>query len=277
MMIAGIASSAIAVGALVQPFSFERLALVVSGAGLLAFLVTLAAVYRLEGQPVTHSAEPGEPFAAAFASAWRDHPVRRFTIFVFVSMLAFSMQDLILEPFGGLIFGLNPGATTQLSGVHQGGILAGMVLTGIAGTVFGRRRGELEILIAAGCLLSALALAGLALGAAQPLHWPLVANLLVLGLGNGVFSAAAVGAMMGLAGSEGRSGMRMGVWGAAQAVAFGLGGLSGAVIVDVLRTVLGADTIAFQAAFAGEGLLFLVSALLVFRIVRPAALAAQPA
>jgi MFS transporter, BCD family, chlorophyll transporter len=122
-----------------------------------------------------------------------------------------------------------------------------------------------------GCLLSAAALAGLTLGAADPARWPLVANLAVLGLGNGIFAAAAVGTMMALAGADGahRSGTRMGVWGAAQAVAFGLGGLTGALIVDLLRGSAAGDGFAFQAAFAMEAALFLWSALLALRVARP--------
>ena len=59
---------------------------------------------------------------------------RRFTVFVFLSMLAYSMQDLILEPFAGLIFGLSPGESTKTVGqFHQGGILIGMIIAGLVG------------------------------------------------------------------------------------------------------------------------------------------------
>jgi BCD family chlorophyll transporter-like MFS transporter len=54
----------------------------------------------------------------------------------------------------------------------------------------------------------------------------------------------------------------MGVWGAAQAIAFGLGGLTGALGVDVLRHVTGHDGTAFQIVFAGEAMLFVTAAAL---------------
>jgi len=69
--------------------------------------------------------------------------------------------------------------------------------------------------------------------------------------------------MLGLAsrGAASGEGARMGVWGASQAVAFGLGGLSGAIIVDQLRAFTGEDGTAFQIVFAIEAILFIAAAL----------------
>ena len=53
----------------------------------------------------------------------------------------------------------------------------------------------------------------------------------------------------------------MGVWGAAQAIAFGTGGLLGAVIVDQLRALMGQDAAAFQWVFGIEAVMFIVAAL----------------
>jgi hypothetical protein len=69
--------------------------------------------------------------------------------------------------------------------------------------------------------------------------WPLKINIFVLGVANGAFAVAAIGTMMMLAsGGDGASeGIRMGVWGAAQAVSFGLGGFLGTVAIDVTRAL----------------------------------------
>ncbi|GIS01802.1 MAG: hypothetical protein CM15mP103_03530 [Gammaproteobacteria bacterium] len=55
--------------------------------------------------------------------------------------------------------------------------------------------------------------------------WSLEANVFLLGTANGGFAVAAIGAMMVLAsaGQQKREGIRMGLWGAAQAIAFALG------------------------------------------------------
>ena len=76
-------------------------------------------------------------------------------------MLAYSVQDLILEPFAGLVFGMTPGATTKLSGLQNGGVLAGMLLVaGAAWASAARVLGSLKLWTVAGCLGSALALVG---------------------------------------------------------------------------------------------------------------------
>jgi BCD family chlorophyll transporter-like MFS transporter len=74
--------------------------------------------------------------------------------------------------------------------------------------------------------------------------------------------------MMGLAGAgqQSKEGVRMGVWGAAQAIAFGLGGLTGALGVDAARGMLASDGAAFQLIFAGEAGLFILAALLGVRV-----------
>ena len=190
---------------------------------------------------------------------------RRFTVLIFVSMLAYSMQDLILEPFAGLVFGMSPGESTSLSGTQHSGVLLGMIIAGVGGSAFaGRLPVDLRVWIVAGCAGSGCALAGLAMAALAGPGWPLAANVFVLGLCNGVFAVSAIGAMMGLAGAgeNTREGVRMGVWGAAQAVAFGLGGLTGALGVDAARHLIGRDGAAFQLIFAIEACLFILAAVL---------------
>lgn len=278
MMIAGIVVSAITVSQLIDPFTPERLWWVASG--LLAACLTVAALatFRLEpraGLVFSETAKDDAPpsFKAAIAEIFAEKAARRFTLFIFASMLAFNMQDLILEPFAGLVFGMTPGESTGLGGMQSGGVLAGMIVAGIGGSAFsGRLPFELRHWIVFGCLGSALALAGLATGAMvgpgqDGPGWPIHLNVFALGFCNGLFAVAAIGAMMGLAGAgtKTREGVRMGVWGAAQAIAFGLGGLVGALGVDFARAAYGADGPAFQIVFAVEGALFVVAAWLAIR------------
>jgi hypothetical protein len=175
-------------------------------------------------------------------------------------MTAYFMQELILEPYAGLVFHFTPGQSTSLSGAQNGGVFVGMLAVGIAATGLGL--GSLRAWAIAGCLGSAAALLGIAL--IGPLGMEaLVPLTILLGLFNGMFAVAAIGAMMALAGQgrAGREGTRMGIWGAAQAIAAGAGGLLGAVAVDVLRLTLATD-IAFATVFAAEAALFLVAAVL---------------
>lgn len=271
MMIVGIVITAGVAGALLDPFSPQRLAYVAAGVAGAAFLVTLIAVWGVEReperQPETQEQKP--PFAQVMREIWAEPLARRFTIFVFISMLAYSAQDLILEPFAGLVFGMTPGQSTQLAGVQHGGVLLGMILVGVCGARFGdKKRAWMRQWTIAGCVGSALALGALSCAALVGPAWPLQPTVFALGFANGVFAVSAIGSMMGLAG-EGRSareGVRMGVWGAAQAIAFACGGFAGAAGVDFLRALLAETSSAFLIVFSLEAALFVFAAVLASRL-----------
>ena len=268
MMVAGIVVAAAVSGANLDPFSEGRLVTVAGMVVLCAYGVALLALRNVERKSSAVEQPSSGASTLAFPEAlrriWQEREARRFTFFVFLSMLAYSMQDLILEPFAGFLFAMTPGESTQLASVQHGGVLAGMLVAGLGGSLYARRFGpNMRLWIVTGCLGSAAMLGGLAMAAGQGPGWPLKANVFGLGFANGIFAVAAVGAMLGLA-SKGKGdgeGARMGVWGAAQAIAFGLGGLSGAVLVDRLRGIMASDGAAFQAVFAIEALLFVAAAL----------------
>jgi BCD family chlorophyll transporter-like MFS transporter len=180
-------------------------------------------------------------------------------------MVAYNAQELVLEPFSGLVFGLTPGASTRLSGDQHGGVLAGMLFVSFVTYLAGRTRlGSLRLWTTFGCLASALPLLALAWSATGGTGFPLRPTVFALGFFNGVFAAAAIGSMMALAhaGPKGRAGTRMGLWGAAQAFGFGIGGFGGTVAVDLARQVLPSAGSAYSMLFLLEAALFLLSAVL---------------
>jgi BCD family chlorophyll transporter-like MFS transporter len=270
MMIIGFAVTAGVAGHFLDPYSPERLMTVTSTVSVLAIMMTLLVIRGIEphekpnAATVTDTPSPEKgAFTVALAEVWQDPQARIFTIFVFVSMLAYSAQDLILEPFAGLVFGRTPGESTQLAGVQHGGVLLGMAVMAISTLLF-KSRGAvlLRFWIRGGCLLSAVALFLLCWGGLTSPTWSLEANVFLLGAANGGFAVAAIGAMMVLAsqGQQKREGIRMGLWGAAQAIAFALGGFLGTVAVDVTRYWLDDPAISYGLVFACEGVLFLVAA-----------------
>ncbi|CAH0241654.1 BCD family MFS transporter [Roseomonas sp. CECT 9278] len=275
MMIAGFILTTAIAGRLLDPFSPERLVAVSAGVSAIAFLLALAGVLGIEGPspmraPAEAAARP--PFRRALAEVWAEPQARRFTVFVFLSMLAYSAQDLILEPFAGAVFGRTLGESTQLSSLQNGGTLAGMVLVALAGSAFGGRfASTLRGWMVGGCILAAAALITLAAGPSVGAAFPLATVFCVLGLGNGIFAAAAIASMMQMVGEgrERREGTRMGIWGAAQAVAFGTGGLIGAAAVDLARLLLGAPHAAYSVVFAIDAAIFIAAAVLATRIARP--------
>ena len=283
MMIAGFVVTAGTAGHFLEPYTPQRLLQVATVVCLAAVTLSVLALAGLEGRAArwavsTAQADPPHPghqpvlsdqpdhspdFRTALRQVWAEPEARRFTVFVFVSMLAYSAQDLILEPFVGLIFGMSPGASTQLSGVQHGGTLVGMLLAAAAGSRLGGRHwGSLRGWARGGCLASALTLLGLALSAWVGPGWPLQANVFLLGLATGAFSIAAIGSMMRLAGASGpgREGLRMGLWGAAQSLAFALGGVVGTGLSDLARAILGSPGMAYAGVFLLEAALFVWAA-----------------
>jgi BCD family chlorophyll transporter-like MFS transporter len=275
MMIFGFALTAPLAGHFLDPYTPVRLVQVTATVSAVAFAVACLAVWGVEtSSPKAPAPRAAAGFRAAFAQVWAEAEARRFTIFIFVSMLAYSAQELLVEPYAGLVFGLPPGVTTKLAGLQHGGALAGMILVALlASGIGGPRLGDLRLWTVGGCLASAAALGGVAavgLTGAGPLA--LRGAIFALGTGNGIYAAAAIGAMMGLAskGAGAREGTRMGLWGAAQAMALGAGGLTGAAAVDIARAALGVPLYAYAAVFAAEALAFVVAALIAVRLGRPA-------
>jgi len=261
MMIAGIAITAGVVGAFLDPYSPALLMRIVAIVAAGAMLMTILAIWGIERRTTfaTRSRQP-TPFLEALREIWGEREARLFTIFVFLSMTAYFMQELILEPYAGLVFNFTPGESTSLSGAQNGGVFLGMLTVGIALTGLGI--GNLRGWVISGCVASAASLLAIALlgntGDAMLLNIATIA----LGFSNGMFAVAAIGAMMQLAGQgrHSREGTRMGLWGAAQAIAAGFGGLVGAALVDLLRIILSSDATAFAAVFTFEALLFLAAA-----------------
>lgn len=267
MMIAGIAVTATVASKLLDPFSPGRLVLVTAAVALVAFAVAVLAVWGMEG--AAGAPEPAAPhvggFLAALKEVWAEPQARRFAIFVFVSMLAYSAQELILEPFAGAVFALTPGQSAGLTGLHHAGVLGGMALVAAGSALAGGFRVRaMRACTVGGCVGSAGAILLLAASGPLGLGWPLREGVVLLGVANGAFAVSAIGSMMGLAsnGRAAREGTRMGLWGAAQALAFGAGGLAGTAASDLARFVFGSPATAYAAVFGMEAALFGAAAVL---------------
>jgi BCD family chlorophyll transporter-like MFS transporter len=272
MMIFGFAFTSIMAGKFLDPYEPYKVVVISGIISIIAVLVTIAALYRLETPELQNSpvrAERKTPFRQALAEVWADADARRFSVFIFISMFAFSSQDLILEPFAGIVFGYTLGQTTSLSGVQHSGVLMGMLLVAICGSSRLRAYcGSLRLWMIYGCIASGIAMFGLAVGSMVGPEWPLRFNVFALGLANGAFSIAAIASMMRLAvaGGAGKEGVRIGLWGGAQAIAFGVGGLLGAAASDVARALMESQSVAYASVFSIESGLFIASAYLASKV-----------
>jgi BCD family chlorophyll transporter-like MFS transporter len=278
MMIAGFAVTGGLAGHFLDPYSPGRLVRVTCAVSAIAFLLSLAAIWGIERRfsaagAVRREARPqgAVRFLDAVAQVWREPEARAFTIFVFFSMLAYSAQELILEPFAGLVFGMTPGESAKLSGMQNGGVLVGMLLiAAAAGTARGRQIVSLRAWTIGGCVASAAALVAISLCGQGGSVDVFRACVMALGLANGAFAIAAIASMMelGSRGNSGRVGVRIGLWGAAQALAFAFGGFSGALCVDIARALLITPATSYALVLVVQALMFVIAAGFAARVGR---------
>jgi BCD family chlorophyll transporter-like MFS transporter len=129
---------------------------------------------------------------------------------------AFSMQDVLLEPYGGQILSMEVGATSQLTALSAGGAL---VAFGLAARALKRGADPLRV-AAIGALMGILAFAAVVF--AEPLSSAMLFRVgaLLIGFGGGLFSVGTLLAAMALRKSD--NGLALGAWGAVQATAAGV-------------------------------------------------------
>ena len=272
MMIFGIAVTATVVGKLLDPYSVERLIKIVFGLTLVTVAITFISTLNIERglSSINKNINKSQSFLTGLKVIWANSQTKRFSVFVFLSMTAYFMQELILEPYAGIVFSFTPGQSTSLSGMQNGGVFLGMLAVGIACTGF--KFGALKNWVWAGCMGSCISLVLIALAGQSPEIVPLAPLVFGLGIFNGMFAVAAIGSMMSLASqnNDRREGTRMGLWGAAQAIAAGFGGLLGTILVDLLRLTNFSHADAYGTVFIFEAALFALAASIATRSITTA-------
>ena len=272
MMIFGIAVTATVVGKLLDPYSIERLIKIVFGLTVITVAITFISTLNIERglSTVNKNINKSQSFLTGLKVIWANSQTKRFSVFVFLSMTAYFMQELILEPYAGIVFSFTPGQSTSLSGMQNGGVFLGMLAVGIACTGF--KFGALKNWVWAGCMGSCISLVFIALAGQSPEIVPLAPLVFGLGIFNGMFAVAAIGSMMSLASqnNDRREGTRMGLWGAAQAIAAGFGGLLGTILVDLLQLTNFSHADAYGTVFIFEAALFALAASIATRSITTA-------
>ena len=229
MMMLGMMVSALVFGLALAHFSEVRLIQVVQGAAFITMALNIFAIWKQEprGRRVAKVAHPTFREACQVFSR-QGRPARRL-ISVALGTMAFSMQDVLLEPYGGQVLHLSVGATTGLTALLAVGGLFGFVA---AARWLGR--GADPYRFAAIGLVAGL-VAFTAVIFAEPLASSALfaAGVTLIGLGSGIFAHCTLTAAMGMA-QEGQSGLVLGVWGAVQASAAGIAVAGGGLIRDAV-------------------------------------------
>ena len=236
MLLVGMGLSSVIIGWLLRDFSELRLIRVVQGAAAVGITLNLIALWKQEPlRPMSREARaaPRPRFAEAWADLMAGGQAGRLLAVAFIGTMAFNMQDVLLEPYGGEILGLAVGSTTLLTALWAAGALAGFAL---AGRMLGRGQDPMR-LAAWGVLAGVAAFSTVIFAAPVQSAAIFFAGAALIGFGGGLFSVSTLIAAMSLPSQSAGNGLALGAWGAAQATAAGLAVAIGGGLRDAVNTI----------------------------------------
>ena len=249
MLLAGMMVSAIVIGRLLADFTPTKLVQIVQGAAVLTMVLNLVALWKQEAR--NRLATAARIDTPAFGDVWAVFVSRpgtmRLLVAVGLGAAAFSMQDILLEPYGGQILGLSVGATTALTALWALGMLGGFAL---AAHRLGAG-GDPHRLAGFGGVLGITAFLSVIFAGALHSVPLLGIGATLIGFGGGLFSVGTLTAAMAIADQDrlaGRTGLALGAWGAVQATCTGIAIALGAAVRDGVAAATGARQ--FGAALA---------------------------
>jgi BCD family chlorophyll transporter-like MFS transporter len=237
MLLFGMIASALIFGALLADFTPGRLIQVIQGAAVATIALNVIALWKQETRKparLMSAAEAAQP-PATFRASWESfigqgRAVHRL-VAVGLGTMGFSMEDVLLEPYGGQVLHLTVGATTKLTATFAVGGLLGF---GLASRVLSRGFDPFRMAIY-GAFVGVPAF--VAVIAAAPLGSTALfaAGTLMIGFGAGLFGHGTLTATMSNAPDD-QTGLALGAWGAVQASAAGVGVALGGIIRDVVAS-----------------------------------------
>jgi len=265
-MFVGIMLGALLLGKALTPFSPSRLLGIAAGAVALAFVLAVLGVVRQEPRKASVQSEVAAakkvPFWETFTElVWADPQIRRFFIFVMLTVVGTLGQDVLLEPYAALALGMSVGATTNLTAVWGAGTLLSM---GAAGMCLVRKYSYVRV-VRVGLILGVGTFAGLILTGAfglTAIFWVLV---FLLGVSTGFSASGMLSAVIDFT-TPARAGLLMGVWGVAHNLGQAIGGLVSGGIVDLVRALQGDVLLAYGVVFTFEAVLLLLALRLLNRV-----------
>lgn len=232
--------AALAFGAFLTDFTSGRLIQVVQACAAITLLLNFIATWKQEARTPAHLMTEAPPQPPTFRQSWdmfivQSQAMRRLVV-IGLGTLAFTMSDVLLEPYGGQVLGLGVGATTKLTAIFAGGSLVGFAM---ASQILSR--GSDPVLMSGSGAL--LGLPGFVMViAAAPMQSAQMFSIgvLLIGCGAGLFGHGTLTATMRYA-PCGQVGMALGAWGAVQATAAGIGAALGGLLRDVGRGIAISD------------------------------------
>jgi len=234
MLLLGTVLSALAFSWLLRDFSHMLLIQIIQGAAVVTVVLNAAALWKQEPRDpqLTRFDRPRVGLREAWRSFDDGGRVRRLLVVVGLGTAAFSMQDILLEPYGGEVLGLGVAQTTLLTALLAGGTLAAFAWS--ARTL--AQGVNVYRLASLGLLLGVLAFSAVIFSAPLESAALFRAGTVLIGFGGGLFAVGSLVAIMALS-SEEHHGLALGAWGAVQACALGGGIAVGGILRDLVSAL----------------------------------------
>ena len=255
MLLVGMILSSLIFGYLLHDFSPGALIRSIQGAAVLTLVLNITALWKQEArtQRLGHSPEADVDFVAALKLFTQGEQALRRLLAVGLGTMAFSMGDVLLEPFGGEILHLPVSHTTLLTALLAFGGLTGFAW---ASHVLGRGADPFRM-ACGGVLVGVPAFTAVLMSAPQASLLLFALGTLFIGFGAGLFGHGTLTATMNHA-PPGQAGLAMGAWGAVQATAAGLAMGLGGIIRDLMALVVDSGT-AYAFVYSLEVVLLLIT------------------
>lgn len=263
MLLVGMVFSSLVFGALLENFSQKRLIQVIQGAAVVTMVLNLIALWKQEARdPAKTSHQLPRP---AFRESWRElsqgNGMRRLLVVIALGTAAFSMQDILLEPYGAEILGLSVSGTTILTALMSAGALVGFMTSAtLLGNGFNVFR-----LAGLGVLIGIVAFTAIIFAAPMLAPDMFRIGTMLIGVGGGMFAIATLTAAMSM-GEKRQNGLALGAWGAVQATAAGVAIALGGAIRDIVSAMAENGSLgpALDGPVVGYGSVYYLEIILLF-------------
>ena len=185
-----------------------------------------------------------------------------FFTFLLVMTISLFMQEAVMEPYGGEVFGMQVAETTKLNAYWGTGTLLGISITGF---LIVPRLGKQKT-TKLGCLLVAATFGLIILSGFTHNQKLLQGALLLFGLASGVTTTGAVSLMLDLTAAE-TAGTFIGAWGLSQAMARAIATVTGGAVLDVGKSLFTTNLVlAYGLVFALQAVGMVVAVLFLSRV-----------
>jgi len=263
MLLFGMIGSSLIFGLLLANFSQIRLIQIIQGAAAITMALNIIALWKQEARnpDLTSPERPQRSFAEAWQEFRRGGRSSRVLVAVGFGAAGFSMQDILLEPYGGEILHLSVGATTALTAMLAAGTLVAFAYS--AGAM--SRGADPYRLAGYGALVGVVAFSAVIFAAPLESARLFQAGTVLIGFGGGLFAVGTLSGAMALA-DNGHSGLALGAWGAVQATATGLAMAAGGAIRDLGNTLASQGLLgpALTGPSVGYGIVYYIEIMLLF-------------